>query len=408
MPYQTLAKLFHQNSSADRYADLERLAAERLVSESSVRTGIILEAGELFFLVTPELALLSEKTLRSERTVSRVWQELPQVAQRAYLHDLINAEIFYSNEIEGVRSTRREIAEALRNVQEAKREQRTLGQKRFVEFAALYLGLTDQQGVYPETARDIRAIYDQVTAGEIAENDRPDGKIFRAGSVEVVSAAKTLHAGVFPEQRIIEVIEGMLALTKDESIPQLYSAALSHFIFEYAHPFYDGNGRTGRYLLSVFLNESLSLPTVLSLSRTIAEHKAAYYAAFEETEDPLNHADATVFIFQMLTLLRLAQSTLLDNLLSKQKALKDAQQRIGARAALDSHAKDALYLLAQDGLFSAYPGVSALEVAETLQVGAQTARKYLAGLEACGLAEPISLRPKRFALSEDGAKQLGL
>ena len=61
-----------------------------------------------------------------------------------------------------------------------------------------------------------------------------------------------------------------LALSRSEDIPETCSALLCHFLFEHIHPFYDGNGRTGRYLLALHLSEPLSQPTVLSLSRTIA------------------------------------------------------------------------------------------------------------------------------------------
>ena len=67
-------------------------------------------------------------------------------------------------------------------------------------------------------------------------------------------------------------------------IPELYAAALCHFLFGYIHPFFDGNGRTGRYLLALQLSRPLSQPTVLSLSRVIAENKATYYRAFDAVE----------------------------------------------------------------------------------------------------------------------------
>ena len=66
------------------------------------------------------------------------------------------------------------------------------------------------------------------------------------------------------------MIDRMIELVASPDIPQTYSAILSHFLFEYIHPFYDGNGRTGRYLLALYLSEPLSETTVLSLSRVIA------------------------------------------------------------------------------------------------------------------------------------------
>lgn len=79
-------------------------------------------------------------------------------------------------------------------------------------------------------------------------------------------------------------------------------------------PFYDGNGRTGRYLLALYLDESLSIPTALSLSRTIAENKHAYYAAFSSVENPLNHGEMTHFVYSMLELIRTAQSSMIEQL----------------------------------------------------------------------------------------------
>ena len=83
-----------------------------------------------------------------------------------------------------------------------------------------------------------------------------------------------------PEDKIIEVVETMLQTVQRDDMPEMISALASHYLFEYAHPFYDGNGRTGRYLLALFLSEALSVPTVLSLSRAIAETAAFIIGRF--------------------------------------------------------------------------------------------------------------------------------
>ena len=54
--------------------------------------------------------------------------------------------------------------------------------------------------------------------------------------------------------------------------------AVLHYQFEAIHPFYDGNGRTGRILLILFLLfEKLLDQPILFLSRYIIEKKADYY-----------------------------------------------------------------------------------------------------------------------------------
>ncbi len=58
----------------------------------------------------------------------------------------------------------------------------------------------------------------------------------------------------------------------------LVRAGVTHYQFEAIHPFFDGNGRTGRILiiLQLIMNQLLEIP-ILFLSRFIIEHKPQYY-----------------------------------------------------------------------------------------------------------------------------------
>ena len=75
------------------------------------------------------------------------------------------------------------------------------------------------------------------------------------------------------------------------------------------------------------LNETLSQPTVLSLSRTIAENKTAYYKAFDVVERPLNGSEATPFVAMMLDLVEQAQDAVLSDLAEKRVQLDDLKRR---------------------------------------------------------------------------------
>lgn len=63
-----------------------------------------------------------------------------------------------------------------------------------------------------------------------------------------------------------------------DDIDPLIKMAISHYQFEAIHPFFDGNGRTGRILNVLYLIEAqlLTLP-ILYLSRYIVQHKQEYY-----------------------------------------------------------------------------------------------------------------------------------
>ncbi|ANG63003.1 addiction module protein [Marinobacterium aestuarii] len=66
----------------------------------------------------------------------------------------------------------------------------------------------------------------------------------------------------------------------------LVKMAIIHHQFESIHPFYDGNGRTGRILNILYLvaKDLLNLP-VLYLSRFIIRHKADYYQQLQHVRE---------------------------------------------------------------------------------------------------------------------------
>jgi Fic family protein len=70
----------------------------------------------------------------------------------------------------------------------------------------------------------------------------------------------------------------------DNDLSPLINLAILHYQFESIHPFYDGNGRTGRILniLYLILNELIDVP-ILYLSSYITENKSEYYRLLNRT-----------------------------------------------------------------------------------------------------------------------------
>lgn len=58
-------------------------------------------------------------------------------------------------------------------------------------------------------------------------------------------------------------------------------SAIAHLYFESIHPFEDGNGRIGRAIAEKALSQTVGRPVLLSISRTIATNKRAYYASLK-------------------------------------------------------------------------------------------------------------------------------
>ena len=314
MKYRSLARSFHADRSNDAFNNHAKLARQRLEADSTFRTGVVTPLGELFAATPRETSMLTEKILLAERRVSRLWNQIPGVMRWDYIRHSISEELFATNEMEGVRSTRKETQDAVDAADKARKDGDD-PKARFSEFAKLYLNLTDKDSALPAGIADIRDIYDKVVLDEINENDKPDGDLFRKGDVEIQGPhGLAIHNGVKGEGNIGALLTDMIHLATSDEIPRLQSAIMSHFLFEYVHPFYDGNGRTGRYLLALYLNHDLTMPTVLSLSRTIAENKNAYYKAFMEAEDKLNCGELTLFVNTILGFIRKAQDELIDEL----------------------------------------------------------------------------------------------
>lgn len=75
--------------------------------------------------------------------------------------------------------------------------------------------------------------------------------------------------------------------------------AVIHFQFESIHPFYDGNGRTGRIIniLCLVLNELLDLP-ILYISRYIIQHKSDYYRLLQSVRVEGNWEEWILFMLE--------------------------------------------------------------------------------------------------------------
>lgn len=107
---------------------------------------------------------------------------------------------------------------------------------------------------------------------------------FRKQSGTVLKNPNTGEIKLVPPQNPQEIIDLMANLADYinddtmESLDPLVKMAIVHYQFESIHPFYDGNGRTGRILniLYLVLHGLLDVP-MLYLSRYIIKNKADYY-----------------------------------------------------------------------------------------------------------------------------------
>ena len=158
----------------------------------------------------------------------------------------------------------------------------------------------------------------------------------------------------------------------------LIKMAIAHHQFESIHPFYDGNGRAGRILNSLYLvaKNLLDLP-VLYLSGYIIESKAEYYRLLQSTRDT---GDWEPWLLYMLQGVETTSKTTVALIEAIRNLMEDYEERI--RRDLP---KIYSYELLNNLFRHPYTKIEAVQ--DDLGVSRLTASKYLAGLTEKGLVE---------------------
>ena len=215
---------------------------------------------------------------------------------------------------------------------------------------------------------DFRKAYDLLLSKDIEEEDLPDGLMFRNQGVGVrdVAREKWLHRNEYSEYEIIEFLNKLITFINYYEAPKLLKILASHFMFEYLHPFYDGNGRLGRYIVAKLLNEHLEHVTALTFSYTINRNKNKYDKAFETTSEFLNKGELTSFINVMLDLIIEGQSSAIEQFEENIEMIEKLYEGL-KNLNLNENDSNVLFVLLQDKVFgSEYTRLSLQELVEYL------------------------------------------
>ena len=175
------------------------------------------------------------------------------------------------------------------------------------------------------------SLEDLVAIQQVLMIGEPGPGIRRKPGTRVVNRAtgEVVHDPPQDHDQIVELLERLLDFfnqPSEQGLDPLVRMALAHYQFEKIHPFYDGNGRTGRILNLLYLvrHGLLDLPT-LYLSRYILREKSTYLALLRA--DP-NDDNWEGWLHFMLKGVELTSSKTIETIHMLRELMADYQERI--------------------------------------------------------------------------------
>ena len=197
---------------------------------------------------------------------------------------------------------------------------------------------------------------------------------------------------------IVRYMSNLEQFINDDHLSQLdplIKMAIIHHQFESIHPFYDGNGRTGRIIniLYLVITGLLDLP-ILNLSRYITHNKGEYYRLIQAIRDK-NTDNAAEWEAWILFMLKGVEVTAEDTIsLVKNIGRLMAEYKNVIRPDFGSKYNHELL----NGLFY-HPYTKIDHVVANMQVSRQTASKYLDRIVALGLLKKEKMGKENYYIN---------
>ena len=363
MKYESLYKLYRKSEE-----DWDARYEERFNNEFTVHLPIEIkeynrkQSFPAFYCYAPEMMSLVLRIYKETAEFVKELKPLPTVLLSHLMNSFLVDEIQSSNDIEGVRSSRREIKESLEQFD----SNRPLRFHSIIEKYKQVLDVTNDD-VSIDTCEELRTFYDSFLWSEIDEKKHPDGRLFRTDSVDIKTGTdKIIHQGLFPESAIIDTMTEALRILNDKTIEVPIRVAIYHYLFGYIHPFYDGNGRTSRIISSQYISREYHPLIGLRLSKVIKDNQKKYYDAFIITNSEYNRGDLTYFIIEFLTLLEATVKNAKELLVTRVKRLREAEKKlerfIEKNQITDQVIQDIYFVALQASMFSLFSGATKDEI----------------------------------------------
>lgn len=404
-------KLYYNINSLEKRKER---ANDRINYDSTIKTNLDIQPMdqphklELYYVPTNFTIELISKISRIDALLENLYNNLPDLAKRNFFIDMLSQELQSTNELEGVRSSKEEIVKTTRKILNIDNKVQT-NKDRFQNVIKSYLELKDGNLKAPLDPQDYRKIYDEITSDGVSKSDSPDGMYFRKNMTYIYINNKQIHRGVSDgdktEEIVTKKINALLDFMNHKNIDlhKLIKIAISHYYFGYIHPFYDGNGRTGRFISSIFLKENYSWLTAMSLSQGTKENRSKYLKIFDKTNQLSSQGEINYFVDTFLSILLTGQENMLENLTDKNDLFTSIMVKINNDTNLiNNDEKKIMEIMAQEYHFdSSKEGIGVKDLQEVFNYTDNTIREKLSKLYERDLIYKVKGRPVQYILSKN-------
>ena len=202
------------------------------------------------------------------------------------------------------------------------------------------------------------------------------------------ATGEVIHTPPQEESTIRKLLDNLEQyINTNDGIDPLIKMAIIHYQFETIHPFYDGNGRTGRIIniLYLVLNELLDLP-ILYLSSYIIKHKADYYRLLQEVRTKGSWEEWIIYMLEGIEQTATKQVQLINDI----KELMDNTKEKLKSELPKIYSKDLLEVL----FIHPYTKIDML--VDNLELHRDTASKHLKAMEKIGILNSVQIKNTRF------------
>ena len=405
--YENLIKLYYKKKNIEdeytkRIENPATFITDLKISPIKRGNKILDKEYSLFYLNLIEHTLLQEIIIKNSNKINLISNELSEIAVKDIIIKILSNELYKTNKIEGIEIVKSEIYTSLKDKQKFNKKSNKLDG--IIKKYKNIMEKNSKDTQHIDSLSSFRKIYDEMFEDfEKSGNYKLDGKYFRKDTVKVINGlGNTIHIGVNGEEAIEKNMENLIQFMNRKDIPFLVKASISHFFFEYIHPFYDGNGRFGRYLLSLYLARKLDILTAFSISYSISKNLDDYYKSFVEVEDVNNYGEITFFVENILETIKSGQEMIIE-------LLNDSVMRFNhSMEILNELTKDLsekenimLQIYLQNYLFNDFEEITNVELSYIIgDLTQQTINKYTQELEKKGYLVKIKQRPLTYTLAD--------